>query len=452
MSGPRDAAVRVLGAVLGGGGYSDSVLDILLTRDRTLTDEDRALATEITYGALRNLGRIDYVLSRFSKRKPGSLDPDVRNILRVALYQILFLEKIPPYAAVDEAVGLAAVFGKRSAGSFINGVLRSALRGIESVDYPSGRTDPEGFLAVCCSLPVWLARFFLERFGRDRAIAIGQRYVERPPVVLRANTIKITRERLMEELTARGFDARETKRSAFGIAVRGGGALHKSDLFQNGLFSLQDEASQLACPALGVEPGMRVLDVCAAPGIKGTFCAELMGDRGKVVSIEINHARSMAIHENARRLGIRSLSVIGGDAARPPIRADAAFDRVMVDPPCSGLGVIRRNPEIKWRLVSDDLAELAAGQRRILEAAARFVAPGGVLVYAVCTINPDEGAGVVEEFLRSHREFASDDLTTILPDTCAPCIERGALFTTPDRFSDDDTIPDGFYIARMHRR
>jgi 16S rRNA (cytosine967-C5)-methyltransferase len=134
MSGPRDAAVRVLGAVLGGGGYSDSVLDILLTRDRTLTDEDRALATEITYGALRNLGRIDYVLSRFSKRKPGSLDPDVRNILRVALYQILFLEKIPPYAAVDEAVGLAAVFGKRSAGSFINGVLRSALRGIESVD------------------------------------------------------------------------------------------------------------------------------------------------------------------------------------------------------------------------------------------------------------------------------------------------------------------------------
>jgi 16S rRNA (cytosine967-C5)-methyltransferase len=452
MSGPREAAVRALGAVIVGGGYSDTVLDILLTRDRTLTAEDRALATEITYGALRNLGRIDYVLSSFSKRNPNTLDPDVRNILRAALYQILFLDKIPPYAAVDEAVRLAAVFGKRSAGSFINGLLRNTLRGIGAVNFPSEATDPEGFLVVCCSLPVWLARFMIERFGRDRAAVIGRRYAERPPVVLRANTLKITRDRLVEELTARGCDAHRTNRSAWGVVVKGGGALFRTDLYQDGFFSLQDEASQMACLSLGVEPGMRVLDVCSAPGIKGTFCGELMGDRGMVVSVEINHTRSMSISENARRLGVRSLAVIRADAMRPPIRPGAAFDRVMVDPPCSGLGVIRRNPETKWRLQPHDLSELAHGQRRILEAGAGLVRPGGVLVYAVCTINPDEGQTVAREFQQSHREFVSDDLAPILGDTCASCTEQGALFTTPDRFDDGDTIPDGFYITRMHKK
>jgi len=451
MSGPRDAAVRALGAVLSGTAYSDSVLDILLTRDRTLTPEDRGLATEITYGVLRNLGRIDHVLSRFSSRKPASLDPDVRNILRAALYQIMFLEKVPPYAAVDEAVRLAAVFGKRSAGSFVNGVLRSALRGIDSVGYPSEVTDPEGFLTAYCSLPSWLARLLLDRFGQERAAAIGLRYAERPPVVLRANALKTTGERLVTELISRGCDARATDRSPFGVAVRGGGALFKTDLYRDGFFSLQDEASQLTCRVLNVEPGMRVLDVCAAPGGKGTFCAELMGDRGTVVSVEINHVRALSIVENARRLGIRSIRVVGADAAVPPIRPDAAFDRVLVDPPCSGLGVIRRNPETKWRLSPDDLPALVAGQRRILEAVTPFVRPGGALVYSVCTINPDEGAGVVGEFLSTHREFVLDDAAPIVGDAWARCIDGGAVFTTPDLFDEDDTVPDGFFIARMRR-
>ena len=451
MSGPRDAAVRALGAVLSGTAYSDSVLDILLTRDRTLTAEDRALATEITYGVLRNLGRIDHVLSRFSSRKPASIDPDVLNILRAALYQIMFLEKVPPYAAVDEAVRLTAVFGKRSAGSFVNGVLRSALRGIDSVDYPSEGTDPEGFLSAYFSMPAWLARLLLERFGRERAAAVGMRYIERPPVVLRANALKTTREGLVTELISRGYDARGTDRSPFGVVVRGGGALFRTDLYRGGLFSLQDEASQLTCRILRPEPGMRVLDVCAAPGGKGTFCAELTADRGMVVSVEINHARALSIVENARRLGIRSVEVIGADAALPPIRPDAAFDRVLVDPPCSGLGVVRRNPEIKWRLSPDDLVSLVAGQRRILDASAGFVRPGGVLVYSVCTINPDEGAGVVGEFLRTHRGFVLDDAGPIAGDAWARCIDGGAVFTTPDRFDEDDAVPDGFYIARMRR-
>lgn len=452
MSGPRDAAVRALGAVLSGGAYSDSVLDILLTRDRTLTAEDRALATEITYGALRNLGRIDFVVSRFSRRAADSLDRDVRNILRTALYQILFLEKIPPYAAVDEAVRLASVFGKGSAGSFVNGVLRNALRGAGHLDYPSASDDPEAYLVVCCSLPVWLARLFLERFGPERAIVIGRHYAGRPPVVLRANTLKTARDDIVGQLTARGYDAHGTRRSPFGIIVRGGGALFRTDMYEDGLFSLQDEASQLACLSLGVEPEMRLLDVCAAPGIKATFAAERMGDRGAIVSVEVNHARAVLIGANARRLGIGSIRVVGADAARLPFAPGALFDRVMVDPPCSGLGVIRRNPEIKWRLAPADLVQLADVQRRVLTAAADFVRPGGALVYSVCTINPDEGAGVVEAFLASDGRFEAFDLGRLFGEGGAPYIENGAVFSSPDRFADDGAIPDGFYIARLRRR
>jgi 16S rRNA (cytosine967-C5)-methyltransferase len=453
MSGPRETAVRVLSGVLWGGGYSDTILDILLSRDKTLSVEDRALATEITYGALRNLGRVDYVLSHFSNRQAATLDRDVLNILRVALYQILFLEKVPPYAVVDEAVNLAAVFGKRSAGSFINGLLRNALRGIDAVDYPSERTDPEGFLTVCCSLPAWISRLFIDRFGSERAVVIGRRYIERAPVTLRTNNLRVTRDRLLEELTTRGYEAQKTDLSPLGVEVRGGGALFKADLYLGGVFSLQDEASQLACLALDAQPGMRILDVCAAPGVKGTLVAELMGDRGRIVSVEINRARSVLIAENARRLGIHVLSAVTADITRPPFTSDRTFDRVLVDPPCSGLGTIRRSPEIKWRLGPNDVASLVDGQRRILSAAAAFVRPGGALVYAVCTINPDEGAGIIGEFLGSRPDYHLEDLTPPAGAAYAGLIENGALLTSPDRFETDYArIPDGFYIARLKRK
>ncbi len=280
MSTPREIAVRALSAVLWRGGYSDTILDILLSRDKTLSAEDRSLATEITYGALRNLGRVDYVLSRFSNRPAATLDKDVRNILRVALYQILFLEKVPPYAVVDEAVSLAAVFGKRSAGSFVNGLLRNALRAIETVDYPSQHTDPEGFLTVCCSLPAWLSRFFIDRFGSERAVIIGRRYIGRAPVTLRTNGLKATREHLLEELTARGYEALATDLSPFGVVVRGGGALFKSDLYLDGAFSLQDEASQLVCLALDARAGHANPGCLCRPGGKGDDGRRVDGGSG----------------------------------------------------------------------------------------------------------------------------------------------------------------------------
>jgi 16S rRNA (cytosine967-C5)-methyltransferase len=469
MTGPRDVAVSAVNAVLMKGVYSDTVLDILLTREETagesLSRKDRALSTELTYGVLRNLKRIDFILSKFSKRPLKSLDDKVLNILRVALHQIVFLEKIPPYAAVNEAVELAAVYGKRSAGSFINGVLRTALRSIDNIEYPDGEKDPVGFLSVYHSLPEWLSSFFIDTFGYENARVIAETCSARPPVTIRTNVMKRTRTELLELLRERGFDAAPTKYSPHGIIVDGGGALFKDELYLDGSFTLQDEASQLVPVIVDPKPEMRILDLCAAPGIKGTFLSELTGDGGLVLSVDINEGRAASIADNARRLGIDSLKAVVADSTSLPLRGSEPFDAVLVDPPCSGLGTLRRNPEIKWRLKEGEIETLIENQGDILGAAAGHVKAGGALVYCVCTVNPAEGAGVVENFLRGHGDFSIEDVSDYLGGEAGGLVSGGCLFTPPHVFTDggdkdirisnktrgDSGRPDGFFAARLRR-
>ncbi|MBN1573058.1 MAG: 16S rRNA (cytosine(967)-C(5))-methyltransferase RsmB [Deltaproteobacteria bacterium] len=465
MTGPRDVAVSAVNAVLQKGVYSDTVLDILLSRDETaaksLSQKDRALSTELTYGVLRNLKRIDFILSRFSKRPLESLDDKVLNILRVALYQIVFLEKIPPYAAVNEAVELAAIYGKRSAGSFINGVLRSALRSMDGIEYPDEQGDPAGFLSVYYSLPEWLSRFFIDNFGYETAKAIAGTYSTRPPVAIRTNVMRLTRGELLEVLIDRGFDAASTRYSPHGIIVNGGGALFRDELYLDGSFTLQDEASQLVPIIVDPKPEMRILDLCSAPGIKGTFISELMEDGGFVLSIDINEGRAGSIAENAKRLGIGSLKTVVADSNSLPLRESELFDLVLVDPPCSGLGTLRRNPEIKWRLKEKEIETLIENQRSILKAAAGRVKRGGALVYCVCTINPAEGIGVVEDFLKEHGDFSFEDVSDYLGEGTDRLVSKECLFTPPQVFDDgvsgnikapgDSDCPDGFFAARLKR-
>ena len=453
MAGPRYIAVKATGAVLDKGAYSDTILDILLSRDRTISSEDRALVTELTYGVLRNITRIDYILSRFSKKKLQTLDREVLHILRVALYQVIFSERIPPYAAVSEAVKLASAFGKGSASSFINGVLRAALRGMDGVKYPDYDSDPISFISIYYSLPEWLTRFFVEFFGVKKAKSIAKNGVQRPPVTLRANSLKITRDGLIEKLNEMGLSVTKGIFSPHGILASGGGALYKGELYAQGYFSLQDESSQMVSVITGIEPGMDVLDLCSAPGIKGTYLGELMGNRGRVISVEKNVKRARLIRENRERLGIDGLDVILADAGSLPIGNDIKFDRVLVDPPCSGLGTIRRNPEIKWRLEKGDIPGLIGLQKRILYEGARFVKRGGKLVYGVCTINPAEGRDLVYEFLTSHPDFSLDDISSGLDESCLRFISDDAFFTPPYLFDTDNwKTPDGFFAARLKRK
>ncbi len=450
MGGARDIAVSAVGAVLQRGAYSDTVLDILISRDKTLSELDRALATELTYGVLRNLLRLDHIISHFSNKKISSIDRDVLNILRTAVYQIVFLDKIPPYAAVNEAVNLAAVFGKRSAGSFVNGVLRAALGGIDDIRYPDPKSDPISYISTYYSLPTWLSEFFIDTFGFEKTEKIARAQNERPPTTLRTNSLMGDRNNLIEIMKGKNLSVRPAKYSPFGVIVEGGGAISRHDLFKEGYFSLQDEASQLVPIILDPKPDMRILDLCAAPGLKGTFAAELMGDRGSIISVEINRNRADSIKENKSRLGINSVKVISADAKRLPIKLNEKFDRVLIDPPCSALGIIRRSPEIKWRLKIDNIRVMIKNQRLILEEGAAHVKRGGILVYSVCTINPAEGKDMIGQFLGDHPDFSIDDISPLLSKGSGLIDDDKAIFTPPYIFDESDPDkPDGFFVARL---
>ena len=457
MAGPREIAVSAVNAVLTGDVYSDTILDILFSREKTpaknLTKKDRALSTEITYGVLRNLGRIDFILSHFSKRSLKSVDDRVLNILRVALYQIVFLDKVPSYAAVNEAVDLAAIFGKRSAGSFINGVLRSALRSLDIVKYPSEKKDPTGFLSTFYSLPRWLAHFFIDTFGYEKAAIIAKSYVQRPSITIRTNSMRRSREELLEILIERGFDASPTQYSPQGIVIEGGGALSKDELYLNGDFTIQDEVSQLIPLILDPKPKMKVLDLCAAPGIKGSYVSELMGDAGVVVSVDKIGGRAKMIVENAKRLGIKSLKTVTADTHNAPFKTTEEFDLVLIDPPCSGLGTLRRNPEIKWRIEKRDIDILISLQRELLKVASAHVKKDGGLVYCTCTINPAEGIKIIDDFIENHPNFSLEDISPYLKKkVTGKLVSEGNLFTPPYVFKDDaGDGPDGFFAARIRR-
>jgi 16S rRNA (cytosine967-C5)-methyltransferase len=466
MAGPREIAVSAVNAVLTGDVYSDTILDVLFSKEETpaknltkyLTKKDKALTTEITYGVLRNLGRIDFILSHFSKRPLKAIDDKVLNILRVALYQIVFLDKVPSYAAVNEAVELAAIFGKRSAGSFINGVLRSALRSLDTVKYPSEKKDPASFLSTFYSLPRWLAHFFIDTFGYEKAAIIAESYVQRPSITIRTNIMRRSREELLKILIERGFDASPTLYSPHGIMVEGGGALSKDEFFLNGDFTIQDEVSQIIPLILDPKPKMKVLDLCAAPGIKGSFISELMGDTGVVVSVDKIGGRAKMIVENVKRLGIDSLKTVTADVLSAPFKTTEGFDLVLIDPPCSGLGTLRRNPEIKWRIEKRDIDILINIQQELLKSAAAYVKKGGALVYCTCTVNPAEGIEIVDDFVANHPNFSLEDVSPYLKVGTEKLVSGGSLFTPPYVFKDDVTHasdescgPDGFFAARMKR-
>lgn len=453
MSHPRSIAVTVVSAVLYRGARSDASLDLLLERHPDMSRDDRALATELVYGVLRNLGRLDYIIGKFSKRPLPALDTDVLTILRVGLYQLEFLDKIPSYAAVNESVKLAGEFGKRSAGGFINGVLRAYLRKKGEVSYPDKDTDPAGFIAAYHSLPHWLAERFIDWFGIEGAMITADYARKRPPLTLRVNRLGIDRDRFMERFRETAGEIYPGRFSPDAIIADGGGAILKGPWFDDGLFSIQDEASQLVAHLLGVVGGMSVLDLCAAPGGKATHSAELMNDRGRVVSVERSRERARLLRGNVDRVALTSIRVVCADAGKIPITPGTLFDRVLVDPPCSALGVLRRNPEIKWRLAEADIDDMMHSQADILEEASGYVAPGGALVYSVCTFNPDEGRRVVDSFLSGRPEFSIDQSNEHLPGDAHRFLDGPYLLTTPDRIdADDPRGPDGFFAVRMTRR
>lgn len=438
VRGAREAAFRALGRVEGGDGYADL---LVMKETEGLPANDAALATEIAYGVLRWKMRVDYVIDLFASIKTKKLEHRVLNALRIGAYQLLFLTKVPASAAINESVKLLRKDGPRKTG-FVNAVLRKIDTERGSITLPSG--DPLRRLSVEWSHPEWLVGRWAERYGKEEAEALLRADQEVPPKTVRANTLVTTREALAGELAEAGFEVEPAGYSPHGLNVRGGGPLEALDP----RYYIQDEASQLISFLVSPAPGSTVLDACSAPGGKTTHMAQLMGNRGAIIALDKHASRLEAVERSARRLGAAIIRTKVADAASPLAFAqEGSFDYILCDAPCSGLGVVRRSPDIKYRRTASDIKALAAEQAALLDNLSRYLKKGGTLVYSTCTFEPEETDLAVEAFLERSGRFVLEDASKVLPEGSVSLVdEKGFFRTFPHRHG-----MDGFFGARMRR-
>jgi 16S rRNA (cytosine967-C5)-methyltransferase len=425
--------------------------DALLGRigDSGLERRDQALATRIVYGTLAWQGYLDHILAACSSRALSELEAPVRTLLRMALFQIVKLTRIPAFAVVDTAVELSKRHRRGSSRGLVNAVLRRAAREWRSVPLPPADTDRVAHLSVRLSHPSWLVELWMKELGPAETEAMLAADNEEAPTALRVNLMKATRTAMIDELRAAGYEAEATRWSPCGLQIRPGGPPSSIPGYGQGLVSLQGEASQLVGLMVAPRRGDRILDACAAPGGKATHLAELMNDTGRIIALDLNPAGVRRIETMSRRLELKAVEAVRADATSWEARGDeAAMDCVLVDAPCTGLGTLRGHPEIRWRRAPADVARAAALQRRILACAARCVRPGGTLVYATCTLTRAENDAVVAAFLEESPEFEVDDPRPWLPAGAGDLIGADSfLRTLPSRHG-----LDGFFAARLKRR
>ncbi|MGO4787928.1 16S rRNA (cytosine(967)-C(5))-methyltransferase RsmB [Paenibacillus sp. 2KB_20] len=445
---PRELAMNVLTQVEQEGAYSNLLLNTALQKS-SLAKSDAGLATELIYGTISRLNTLDYFLDKFVNKGVQKLQPWVRALLRISLYQVVYLDRIPDHAVVSEAVNLAKRRGHQGISGMVNGVLRNILRQKESLAIPENMPAAQR-ISLLHSHPQWLVERWISQYGIETTEAICAANNEPPVVSVRVNTTMISREDMLALMSSHGLDATPSSLSPYGIVVKGAGNMALTDWYRDGMISIQDESSMLVAEAVKPEAGMRVLDCCAAPGGKSAHMGELMKDEGSIVANDIHAHKGKLISDQASRLGLDSISIVTGDALDLVDRFEpASFDRILLDAPCSGLGVIRRKPDLKWGKSQEDIHEIAALQLRLLESVSTLLRPGGLLVYSTCTIEPLENEGVVSAFLEGHSEFdIPKDGLGALSRLGEKSLQRGGgIQILPQHYHSD-----GFYIARLGRR
>jgi len=431
MTAPaRTAAYHALRAVTGG--RADLPTALHASRQQLSDERDRSLAAEIVTGALRWQRSLDHLIEHFAKRRVDKLDPEVVTILRLSLYQMLHLDRVPASAVVDDAVNLTRAARKPSASGFVNAVLRSTLRQRHRLPLPPRPEDPGdreaalAYLGVTHSHPQWLVERWLERYGFDATERWVQFNNATPPLTLRANRLRVTRDSAVAALAADGVETERTRHAPDGLVVTSGNPLRRP---ADGSVFVQDEASQLISLVVGARPADIVLDLCASPGGKTTAMAADMESTGAIVASDVRSKRLALLRETLRLSGAPNVAVVRvGPSGSLPFAA--RFDRVLVDAPCSGLGTIRRDPDIRWRRREEELAELARTQIALLSRAAEVVRPGGRLIYATCSSEPEENEGVVDAFLGAHPDFGLLDLRSDANRLIAPFVDDRGLFRT----------------------
>ncbi len=433
----RRAALHRLQRIEQGGAYVG--LGAAIEADDWGPREERQ-TTEYVSGVTRWKRRLDFILQHFYRGALDEMEPALRQILRIGIYDVSFLDT-PGYAAVSEAVNLAKREVRRGAGGLVNGVLRSVLRQRGSLPEPDTGDVVED-LAIQQSHPTWMVRRWTDRYGLDDTRRLLEWNNERPSHAVRVNALKVSVDefrRRLEDLDV-AYDSGRYLPDAFRIqSIQ---ALVRARLFEEGLCFVQDESAGLIVRLLDPAPGDRVLDACAAPGGKTFFASQLMRNRGEIVAVDVHEGRLRMVERGARDLGLRIVKTVASDLRA--FHSDEAFDRVLLDAPCSGLGVLSKRADLRWNRRSEDLAELTVLQDALLDAAAGFVRPGGVLVYGTCTIEPDENEERVRAFLKRRDDFVIEAAGDSLPQELVT--EEGFYASLPWR----DGI-DGAFGARLRR-
>ena len=404
---PREAALWILIQVLKTGSYPVK----LLAESRTWGFERRQekFIAEITLGVLRWKGKIDWILGAFLKRKLETLPVPVQISLRIGVYELLFLEGTPPHAACSEAVELAKKYGHSGTAGLVNAVLRKASICASDVIYPWAWRKPVEFLSHYWSHPIWLVERWLERYGYRETELLLCSNNERGMLSIRANRLRISPKELKEKLQSDGHSVSNDPSGFDYLLVDDAGKIFKSEAFLQGFFSVQDSSSGLAVNLMDVEPGMRILDGCAAPGGKSIQMAEISGDNAFITALDPDDDRLSLFEQNKARLGIKNITIIPVTVEKFAETSPELFDAVLLDVPCSGLGTLRKRPDIKWKITLEQVRDFSIHQKNIINSASELVKHGGLLLYSTCTTEPEENEDVVIEFLKTNHNFILED-------------------------------------------
>jgi 16S rRNA (cytosine967-C5)-methyltransferase len=443
----REIAIKCLYDVMEKKGYTNIVIDKHLT-DNSLKEIDRGFITEIVYGTIRNIFKIDYIIRQNSKIRLKKISPWIINILRAGVYQIMFMDKVPVSAACNESVKLSKKYGHGATSKFVNGVLRNIGRNIDNIKYPSKEQEPILYLSIKYSFPVWMVEMFIKRFGFEFCEDLLAKSNEVPNITVKNNSLKITNNQLKELFTKEAYNFSTGEHITDSFILKNSSDIKKVKGFNEGLFHIQDESSMLVANVLSPSENDIVLDVCAAPGGKSANISQIMNNKGTVISRDIHQHKIKIMNDLFNRLGITNAKASVFDGTKLDNSLIEKCDKVLVDAPCSGLGIIKKKPDIKLQRTKEDIEELANISNEILNKAAKYVKPNGRLVFSTCTITKEENEDALYKFLENNKEFEIEDITDRLPntlhkDTC----KKGYI----EIFPNVDNV-DGFFIASLKKR
>jgi len=447
---PRDLALAALEKIDRGGGFAERHLERAFNLAPRLDDRDRAFTFHLIQGVLRWRLRLDWIIEHSAHFPFSKIEPQTLNILRVALYQIFFMDRVPESAAVDEAVKQTRRLGRRHLGKFVNGILREICRRKDQIAFPDPVKEWVAYLSVYYSYPQWLVRKWIRELGNDAAERLLEAQNRIPGPVVRVNSLRAQRSSLIHQLAEEGVKGKPTPYSPDGVCFEGPiRSIPSLVAFKKGLFQPQSEAAQICSHLLCPRPGERVLDLCAGLGGKSTHISQLMRDQGWIIALDMSPKRLVSLRENSRRLGMCSIMPVAADASRRLSSLfKGTFHRILVDAPCSALGILSRHPDGKWFRDESDIRRLAQLQRKILQEAAPLLRRGGRMLYVTCTISKEENERVVASFLERERSMALEDLKDHAPSWAQELIDEGGFFKPSPHVHG----LDGFFAALFTKR